>query len=117
MYVADALVYHVGSATTGKKSDFSTYYGHRNLVWCYLKNMPGWMFWVYVPQHVLMNLFTIFAFILAGRGKVILRSKFDAVKGIRKALSQRKDIQKIIKISPSTIRKQMQTGLISLLNR
>jgi GT2 family glycosyltransferase len=42
MYVPDAVVHHVGSATAGGQcSDFSVYHGHRHLVWTFVKNMPG----------------------------------------------------------------------------
>jgi GT2 family glycosyltransferase len=41
LYVPDAIVHHVGSASTGKLSDFVVYYGHRNLVWTFFKDMPG----------------------------------------------------------------------------
>src|SRR5450756_1056210 len=34
LLVPDAVVHHIGSATTGgQQSDFSVYYGHRNLIW------------------------------------------------------------------------------------
>ena len=40
LFVRDAIVHHIGSAVTGEGSDFSVYFGHRNLVYCYFKNMP-----------------------------------------------------------------------------
>lgn len=94
MYVSDAIVHHVGSATTGGRgSDFSVYYGHRNLVWTYIKNMPPLLFWILLPSHILLNIFTIIWFSIHGQGKVIIRSKWDAIKGIPKAWKKRKKIQ------------------------
>jgi GT2 family glycosyltransferase len=58
-YVPDAVVHHMGSVLTGMRSDFSVYHGHRNLVRAYVKNMPGPLFWLYLPQHLLLNIFTI----------------------------------------------------------
>ena len=55
-YVPDAVVRHVGSAVTSRRSPFSLYHGHRNLVGTYVKNMPGPLFWFYLPQHLLLNL-------------------------------------------------------------
>jgi GT2 family glycosyltransferase len=55
-YVADAVVRHVGSAVTGRRSPFSLYHGHRNLVWTWCKNMPGSLFWRYLLLHLLLNL-------------------------------------------------------------
>jgi len=95
MYVPDAIIHHVGSATTGgKHSDFSVYYGHRNMVWTYVKDMPGILFWPLLPLHVLLNMITIFWFALHGKTRVILRSKWDAIKGIPRMWSKRKQIQK-----------------------
>ncbi|MDP1615663.1 MAG: glycosyltransferase family 2 protein, partial [Methylococcales bacterium] len=33
LYVPAAIVHHVGSASTGKRSDFSVHYGYRNMIW------------------------------------------------------------------------------------
>lgn len=94
MYVPDAVVHHVGSATTGgKHSDFSVYHGHRNLVWTFVKNMPGILFWLLLPLHMLMNLASILWFALQGRGGVILRAKRDALLGLPKMWRKRQTIQ------------------------
>lgn len=93
-YVPEAVALHCGSATTGgQRSDFSVYHGHRNLVWTYVKNMPGPLFWAFLPGHVLLNLATIISFSLGGRGRVIIKSKLDAVKGLPGMWKKRKAIQ------------------------
>ena len=48
-YAPAAIVHHVGSGTTGARSPFTVYHGHRNLVWTYVKNMPTPWFWLYLP--------------------------------------------------------------------
>jgi GT2 family glycosyltransferase len=94
IYVPDAIVRHIGSATTGgQHSDFSVYHGHRNLVWTYVKNMPGVLFWLLLPCHTLMNMFTIVWFVLRGQGGVICKAKWDAIKGIPRMWRKRKGIQ------------------------
>ena len=94
MYVPDAAVHHIGSATTGgQHSDFSVYHGHRNIVWTFVKNMPGGLFWLLLPLHLLMNLATVCVFVARGQGGVILRAKRDAIKGLPKAWVKRKQIQ------------------------
>jgi len=94
MYVPDAVVHHVGSATTGgKHSDFSVYHGHRNLVWTFVKDMPGILFWLLLPLHILMNLASILWFALQGRSGVILRAKRDALLGLPKMWRKRQTIQ------------------------
>lgn len=94
MYVPNAVVHHIGSATTGGlHSDFSVYHGHRNLVWTFIKNMPGILFWVLLPLHLLMNIAVLILFTLRGQGRIILKSKWDALKGIPLAWRKRKLIQ------------------------
>ncbi|MBE0436012.1 MAG: glycosyltransferase family 2 protein [Methylomicrobium sp.] len=94
MYVHDAVVRHVGSVSTGgQHSDFCVYHGHRNLVWTYIKNMPGLLFWLLLPAHLLINFISIGHFARKGQGSVILRAKFDALTGIPKMWRKRRSIQ------------------------
>lgn len=94
LLVPASVVLHVGSATTGgQRSDFSVYHGHRNLVWTYIKNMPGMLFWLLLPLHILLNLVTIGWFSLQGQGMVIYRAKRDAVKALPKMWRKRQVIQ------------------------
>lgn len=94
MYVPDAIVHHIGSATTGgQQSDFSVYHGHRNLVWTYVKNMPGALFWLLLPLHLLLNFSTLLVFLLRGQGGIIFSAKRDAIVGIPKAWAKRRKIQ------------------------
>ena len=64
------------------RSDFQLYHGHRNLAWTYLKNMPGWLFWLYLPYHLVLNLYSLITFSLRGQGGSLWRAKRDAVKGL-----------------------------------
>jgi GT2 family glycosyltransferase len=94
MLVGNAMVHHVGSATTGdQKSDFAVYYGHRNMVWCYVKNMPFGLFWLLLPLHLMANGATIIRFVLRGQAGTILRAKWDAIKGIPRMWKKRQMIQ------------------------
>ena len=70
-YLPSAVVHHVGSASTGKMSDFSVYHAHRNLLWIYLKNMPSLLLWLTLPLHILIS----FAFFLTRHRKVIWQAK------------------------------------------
>ena len=92
-YVPQATVHHIGSASTGKLSDFAVYHGHRNLVWTYFKNMPSPLFWLYLPSHFLINLYFLLSFSVKGRGKIIWKAKIDAIKRLGKMWRKRKKIQ------------------------
>ncbi len=94
LYVPTAVVRHVGSASTGKNSDVSVYYGHRNLVWVFFKNMPASLLVLFLLPHVLANMFSIAAYAVRGRERIILRAKYDAIEGLRHIFRQRKQVQR-----------------------
>lgn len=94
LYVPWSVAHHVGSGTTGgQHSDFAVYHGYRNLVWTYVKNMPGWLFWVCLPSHLALNLVNIVVATFRGQGAVILRAKRDAILGLPKMWHKRQKIQ------------------------
>ena len=94
-YAPQSVAHHVGSGTTGgQHSDFSVYHGHRNLVWAFVKDMPGLLFWLLLPLHVMLNLVSIVWFALRGQSGVILRAKRDALRGLPSMWRKRQDIQK-----------------------
>lgn len=47
-----AKVSHVGSASTGVRSDFAIFHGSRNRIWTFLKNTPTPLLWLTAPLHV-----------------------------------------------------------------
>lgn len=93
LYVPFATVLHVGSAFVGKHSDLQIYHGHRNLVWVFVQNMPGLLFWAFLPVHIALNLVTLVWFTLRGKGPVIWRAKRDAWLGLPLAWKKRARIQ------------------------
>jgi GT2 family glycosyltransferase len=107
LYVQDAIVRHIGSASLGPRSDFAAYYGQRNLVWCFVQNMPGGLLWRYLPAHLVLNLVYLADYSLRGRGKVIWRAKLDAVRGLARAWQKRKVIQQNVTVSDIDLLKSM----------
>jgi GT2 family glycosyltransferase len=103
LYVPAAVAHHVGSASHGPNSDFSVYYGHRNLVWTYVKNMPGRYFWLYLPAHLLANLAFMVHHPFVGQGRITWRAKLHALKGLPAMLRKRRDLQRNRSVPPSTI--------------
>jgi len=113
LLVPSARVYHVGSATTGgQQSKLAVYYGHRNLVWTFVKDMPGLLFWLFLPGHLLLNIFSLIWFTLRGKGITIFRSKRDAIMGIPKMLRKRKSVQAGRVISLSALLRLMNKSVI-----
>jgi GT2 family glycosyltransferase len=113
-YVPDSVALHVGSAVTGRRSDFSIYHAHRNLVWAYIKNMPGFLFWLFLPLHLALNLFSIVYFSLKGQARVIARAKWDALKGIPKMGRKRREIQSGRVVSVREIWRMLDKRLIPM---
>ncbi len=111
-YVPNAVVYHIGSATFGVRSDFAFYHSHRNLVWTFVKNMPSVLFWKYLPAHLLANLIYVIYYTLRGRGKVLWKAKWDALRGLPKALGKRRKIQNSRQISNTNLLRVMQRGFL-----
>ncbi|MBK9604192.1 MAG: glycosyltransferase family 2 protein [Anaerolineales bacterium] len=105
--VPNAVVHHVGSVTFGKKSDFSIYHGHRNLVWTYAKDMPSALFWFYLPLHIFINIFFLLYFTVKGQGGAIWRAKLDALRGLVPMLKKRGAIQKNRKASIAELHRAM----------
>ena len=103
LYIPASLAYHYGSAVTGKRSDFSTYHGQRNLVWVYVKNMPAILFWVLLPYHLVLNAVIVVGCTLRGQGRVVLKAKVDAVRGMAGAWRKRAAIQRARSASLSRI--------------
>lgn len=112
-YVPEAQVLHVSSAIAGFRSDFSVYHGHRNMVWNYFKNMPAPLFWLYLPQHLLMNLSSLLVFGLRGQGRAILRAKWHALRGLPDVLRARRAIQAGRKAAAIDIWRQMRKGVFA----
>lgn len=117
LYVPSAAAYHVGSASTGRHSDFTVYHGHRNLVWTYFKNMPAALFFYYLPQHLFLNFLSLVWFSLKKRPQLIFKAKKDAIRSIPEMLIKRKIVQKNRRVSLSEIKKFMAKGAYAVLKR
>jgi GT2 family glycosyltransferase len=112
LYVSHAVVRHVGSSTFGERSDFAFYHSHRNLIWTFIKNMPGRLFYLHLWEHIMANIIYVLYYSLRGRGKVLLRAKWDAILGLPGAVKKRKAIQKNRSIPEKNLVRSMKHGLL-----
>ena len=103
LYVPEAVVYHKASSSIVYDSPISVYYGHRNLEWVYIKNMPSQLilktFWL----HILYNIAAFFFFVAHGRMKEFTMAKRDALKGLKTILNKRRQIQRNRKVNNAYI--------------
>lgn len=90
---------HRGSATTGYRSDSYVYYGQRNLVWTFVKNMPQPLFALALPLHILINSVALTLNFFRGRGRSAWRGKVDALRDLPIILDSRKQIQEKRRVS------------------
>jgi GT2 family glycosyltransferase len=116
-YIPKAVVYHVSSGIAGKRSDFASYHGHRNMVWTYFKNMPSPLFWIYLPAHLTVNLIALIICMARGQTKIMLKAKRDALLGLPRILAQRKTIQVNKKITARNLHRVLAHGLLALWRR
>lgn len=105
LYIPQAVVEHIGSAITGRGSDFQVYHAHRNIVWTFFRNMPLPLLIAFLPLHLAINLAAVILFTYRGQGRVIFKAKWDAMKGFRKALRKRSQTQSSRRISLNELAK------------
>ncbi len=93
IYLPAASVSHVGSGSTARRSNVAVYYGQRNLVWTYFKDMPGASVWLLAPLHLVANLLQVALAIFRKEGRITLKAKVDAFRGLPSILKKRKQVQ------------------------
>ncbi|WP_202634487.1 hypothetical protein [Rugosibacter aromaticivorans] len=79
-----------------------------------MKDMPGILFWLLLPLHVLLNVVTVIHFSLRGQGKLILRAKRDAIKGLPNMWRKRREIQAKRKARVADIWRVLDKRLLSI---
>lgn len=110
--VADAVVHHVGGGSAGRDGGrAAAHLGHRNLVWCYVKNMPASLFVVFLPLHLAQTILA--GAVLTGRGQAttFARAKWEAIRGLPDAWRQRRAIQAARVASTASILRALDTSL------
>jgi GT2 family glycosyltransferase len=112
-YVHDSIVRHVSSGLSGYRSDVAVYYGERNMVWTFFRNMPGTLFWRYLPEHLLLNLVSLLYYPLRGQGLTVWKAKWDALKELPTALRQRQEIQRRRVATDQEIQNSLTHGLLT----
>jgi len=115
MYIPQARVRHIGSASHGQASDFARYHGHRNLVWTFVKNMPSSLLWRYLPGHILFNLASLLFFTLAGQPGALWRAKWHALKALPRVLRERRALQARRTVSAADLDRLMVHGIWALI--
>lgn len=103
-----SVVRHAGSAITGRRSAFTIYHGHRNRIWCWVRNTPGWAFWALLPLHLLLNAYLFQALWRTGSGGPAWRAHRDALTGIGPHWAERR------RARPGSFRELLAVSTLSL---
>ena len=90
-----AVIEHVGSASTGVRSEFSVFHGSRNRVWTFLKNTPAPLLWLTLPLHVAVTAGLLLLHWRRGDAAPVLRGIRAAFRreALDPILASRRDIQ------------------------
>jgi N-acetylglucosaminyl-diphospho-decaprenol L-rhamnosyltransferase len=108
--VRRAEVLHIGSATSGRMSDFSVFHSYRNRIWMLAKNLPAPILVLTIVVHVPITLVLLSRPRFFNRMTAFKGNKMAAFKGIwagivglGPALRSRKSIQRQRTISKSAL--------------
>lgn len=115
--LADAQVRHLGSASSGRLSDFAVYHGTRNRLWTFIRNMPGALFWLLLLPHLAATLFLWAHTAWRGAGPAYGRGLTDGLTGWGMAWQARKAIQANRKVSLAGLARQFAWSPLALVQR
>lgn len=100
LLVPDAVIHHVGSASTGgAKSEFAVFHGSRNRFWVLFKNTPWPLMPLVVPLHLAVLLFVYLKRDNRPHIRLILRAVKAAFVGAPKIFRTRREVQKLRRAS------------------
>lgn len=93
IFVPRAVVYHHGSAITGRYSDFTVRLGTRNRLRTYLTNMPPLALASTLPGHVLASVYLYARAIGKPHAKAMRVGIVEALKMLPEILARRRQVQ------------------------
>jgi GT2 family glycosyltransferase len=100
MTAPKAVVYHDIGGTSGKIKGFTVQQTAQNFWFLYTKNMPGWLFWKYLPLASLWYFLMFVDRTRKGAFTYFIKGWFGSIRLFFKTLAKRRDIQKNRTITP-----------------
>ena len=117
LFVPQARVLHMASATFGRRSDFAIWHGYRNRPWLYVKAMPLSLLWWTWPIHIGLTLLLALADTVKGRGGVVWPALWASLKGMGSALAAREKVQSQKVISSLRLAKVLTWNPVTIARR
>ncbi|HSX45303.1 MAG TPA: glycosyltransferase family 2 protein [Candidatus Saccharimonadales bacterium] len=102
-YQPSALAYHEVSATSSGLGSFTRYHATKNFYLLYLKNMPGWLFWKYLPNFGFQTLRLAASSLIKGGSWAFIRGTLRAIVYLPAIFTDRHKVQSFRKVSPASI--------------
>jgi GT2 family glycosyltransferase len=118
MVIPDAVVDHVGSASTGGAgSDFASFHGARNRIRIFIKDTPPLLFWLTLPLHVIATAALFLRLATQGRLGPNLKGAQAALADLPAAFAARRRTQATRRASSWDIARAMTWNPLDLLGR
>jgi len=119
LLLPQARVAHVGSASTGVRSDFAIFHGSRNRVWTFLKNTPPLLLWLTTPLHVAVTAALLLLHLRRGDAGPAVRGIRAALKGadFTAVMADRRAVQARRKASSGAILRVMSIDPAAFIGR
>jgi N-acetylglucosaminyl-diphospho-decaprenol L-rhamnosyltransferase len=115
--VKDSVVFHVGSLTAGRRSDFAIYHGFRNRLWTFLKNVPAPLFCLLLLPHAAATFLLLMLEIRRGHARAASMGLLDGFRRLADIAASRRRIQSSRTASTLDIAKAMTWSPIKMLRR
>jgi GT2 family glycosyltransferase len=110
LFVPSSRVRHVGSVVTGRESAFTLYHSHRNIVWTWVRDMPGPLVWRTLPHLLLGTVLAVGYYSTRGQFKTLLRAKRDGFAALPWLLRERRRTQATSTVDWRDLRAMMQSA-------
>lgn len=98
LYEPKATVFHIGSVDNSRyKYSLLVYYATRNRLSSYVKNLGMPTMLKVIPVHLLLNMLSLFGFVLLGRPEnslAVLKGLMYNIRNLKHTLQKRKYVQK-----------------------
>ncbi|MGE3302313.1 MAG: glycosyltransferase family 2 protein [Hyphomonadaceae bacterium] len=117
MQAPRAIVAHVGGGSSSKRSDFAVFYGTRNRLWTFVKDMPPALFWALLPAHAAMTCAFLCVSPFRGTGKATWRGVAAGLKGLPAIWRARRTLQRQRKTSLAALARALAWSPRAMLRR
>lgn len=109
-YQPSAVAYHHVGKTSSKLGSFARYHSIKNFVLLYTKNMPGWLYWKYLPLFWTQLLRMKLGAIRDKQFGAYVKGVFGSLRLMPRALRCRHSIQHSAKLKSSDIDQMLHHG-------